>query len=130
MEGDSYPLPLHSLSLTLKATSKRVGPKLQSLWINTAILLDLSMASLPCLWLCTSWDYSLLPNMLNLPPTLHCLFCLPARFQGFILFFHTSLTQCTDLSPANNSALAKKLRREVFTAIILSAFLTTSNNGF
>lgn len=46
--------------LQLGATGKRVEPKQQSLWMNTAFSLDLMMESLPCLWLCTSWDSSLL----------------------------------------------------------------------
>lgn len=130
MEGDSYTLPIHSLPLTLGATGKRVEPKHQSLWTNTAILLDLTLASLPYLWLCTSWDYSLPPNMLNLPPLFTACFAWQSGFRFLSFFFHTYLTQCTGLSPANNSALAKKLRSKVITAIILSAFLTTSNREF
>lgn len=116
--------------LTLGATGKRVGPKPQSLWLNTAILLDLTLATLPCLWLCTSWDYSLPPNMLNLPPLFTACFAWQSGFRVLSFFFHTYLRQCLHLSPTNSSALAKKLRREILTAIILSALLTTFNNEF
>lgn len=108
MEGDSYTLAFHSLPLTSGARGKRFGPKHQSLWMKTAILLDLMMARLLSLWLYASQASSFLPSMLNLPPLYSACYALnsPTR-QVFILFLCTYFTWSATLSPADEHCLGK-----------------------